>query len=183
MVRFLFWLIVIAAVVLVLDGAVPVPGVADEGIVYATNPPVASCGSSGCIVVYELDVANDGRSPQDAVRVRLRSEAVASPLIAPTVRRTSEATVATTANDRPGIDAAQLGKVAPEERVALVFAVRAASREAVLGWDRILVGVEPTVGSARPGDVGAITTGRLVHIAGRVVHRVVQAVRQAIASS
>jgi hypothetical protein len=98
------------------------------------------------------------------------------------VRRASEATAATTANDRPGVESVSLGRLAPEERVALVFALRAAARENAPGWDRVLVGVDPVTGSSRPGDVGGITLGRVVNASGRVVHRVVSAVRQAIAS-
>jgi hypothetical protein len=183
MIRFLFWLIVLLAAVLVLEGAVPLPGIAPDEVVYTTTPPVSTCGSSGCIAVYTLEVANVGRARQDAVRVRLRTDVLRTPVIAPTVRRASEAVLAATANDQPGIDLVPLGALAPEERVALVFAVRAPSRDAIVGWDRILVDVEPGMGAARPGDVAAITVGRVVHAVGRVVHRVLEAVRQAIAAS
>jgi hypothetical protein len=182
MLRLLFWIVVIGLVVAVLDGILPMPGVADEEVIYTTDVPVSACGSSGCIVVYSLEVANAGRSTQDNVRVRLRSDVIASPVVAPTVRRASEATAATTANDRPGVESVSLGRLAPEERVALVFALRAAARENAPGWDRVLVGVDPVTGSSRPGDVGGITLGRVVNASGRVVHRVVSAVRQAIAS-
>ena len=170
MLRLLFWILVIGLVVAVLDGVLPMPGVADEEIVYTTDVPVSTCGSSGCIVVYSLEVANAGRSTQDNVRVRLRSDAIASPVIAPTVRRASEAAVAQTASDR-GVDSVPLGRLAPEERVALVFALRAPARESAPGWDRVLVGVDPISGSARPGDVGGITFGRVVNASGRVVHQ------------
>jgi hypothetical protein len=182
MLRLLFWILVIGIVVCVLEGAVPIPGVPEDEIVYATSPPVAGCGSTGCIVVYELLVANVGRSTQDTVRVRLRSDGMANPVIAPTIRRADEAVVATMGTDRAGIDMLQLGGLAPEERVALVFALRSGTRESAPGWDRLLVGVDPAAGSARPGDVGALTAGRIVNAAGRVVHRVVLAVRKAIAS-
>jgi hypothetical protein len=182
MLRLLFWILLVGLVVAVLDGALPMPGVADEEIVYTTDVPVSTCGTSGCIVVYTLEVGNVGRSTQENVRVRLKSDALASPVVAPTVRRSSEATAAATANDRPGVDIVPLGRLAPEERVALVFALRAGSHESAPGWDRLLVGVDPTVGAARPGDVGGITLGRCVNASGRVVHRVVSAVRQAIAS-
>jgi hypothetical protein len=181
MLRLLFWILVIGLVVAALDGTIPMPGVADEEVVYTTEVPVSTCGTSGCIAVYTLEVANAGRSTQESVRVRLRSDAVATPVIAPTVRRASEATVAATANER-SVDTVPLGRLAPEERVDLVFALRAPARESVLGWDRVLVGVDTAAGAARPGDVGAITFGRVVNASGRVVHRVVSAVRQAIAS-
>ena len=64
----------------------------------------------------------------------------------------------------------------------MVFALRSSSREAAPGWDRLLVGVDPNVGAARPGDVAATTLGRVVNTSGRVVHRIVTAVRQAIAA-
>jgi hypothetical protein len=182
MLRLLFWILLIGLVVAVLDGVLPMPGVADEEVVYTTEVPVSTCGTSGCIVVYTLEVANAGRSTQENVRVRLRSDPLASPVIAPTVRRASEATVAAIANERPSVDTVPLGRLAPEERVAIVFALRASSHEAAPGWDRLLVGVDPAVGAARPGDVGAITLGRVVNTSSRVVHRVVTAVRQAIAS-
>jgi hypothetical protein len=181
MMRLLFWILLIGLVVAVLDGAVPMPGVADEEVVYTTDVPVSTCGTSGCIVVYTIEVANAGRSTQENVRVRLRSDPLTAPVIAPTVRRASEATVAAIANDR-SVDSVPLGRLEPEERVAVVFALRAPSHEAAAGWDRLLVGVDPAVGAARPGDVGAITLGRVVNASGRVVHRVVTAVRQAIAS-
>jgi hypothetical protein len=64
-----------------------------------------------------------------------------------------------------------------------VFALRAASRETVPQWDRVLVGVDPTAGAARQGDVVALSAGRIVNAAGRMTERVVSAVRKAIASS
>jgi len=183
MFRLLFWLIVIVGAGLVLNGNLPLPGVPEEEVVFTTNPPVASCGSSGCMVVYSLDVANPGVSPQESVRVRLRSEPLATAVVAPAVRRATESTLAPAMNDRPGIDVYPLGRLAPEERAALVFALRAPSRETVLDWDRLLIGVEPALGAARPGDVAALGTGRILHAAGRTVRRIVAAVRQAIASS
>src|SRR5262245_59259658 len=101
MLRLLFWILLIGLVVAVLDGVVPMPGVADEELVYTTEVPVSSCGTSGCIVVYTLAVANVGRSTQENVRVRLRSDPLSSPVIAATVRRAGEATVAAIASERP----------------------------------------------------------------------------------
>jgi hypothetical protein len=183
MFRLLFWLVVIGVLYVVVSGIVPVPGVPTEEIVYSTPPPVASCGSSGCIAVYTLEVANTGRSSQDGVRVRLRSDALASPVVAPSVRRASEAVAVSAGSDRAGIEMYPLGQIGPEEHVALVFALRAASRETVPQWDRVLVGVDPTAGAARQGDVVALSAGRIVNAAGRMTERVVSAVRKAIASS
>lgn len=183
MLRLLFWGLLVAAVVLVLNGTLPVPGVAQEEIVYATPPPVTACGSAGCVVVYTIEVANVGRSPQDGVRVRLRADAVEAPVVAPTVRRADATAPAPPASDRPGVEAYPLGRLEPEERAALVFAVRAPARDAVRGWDRVLVGVDPTAGGARPGDPGALTPGRVLHGLGRRATRVMDAVRQAIAAS
>jgi hypothetical protein len=182
MLRLLFWIAVLAAVVYVLGDDVPIPGIADQELVYTTTPPVTSCSASGCVAVYTLEIANVGRSAQPSVRVRLRADAVASSIVPPTLRRRSEVVAVSATEDRAGIDAYPLGALEPEERVALVFATRAASREAVPSWDRVLVGVDPGDGSARPGDVGAITVGRVVNDAARIAKRIVAAVRQAIAS-
>lgn len=175
MFRLLFWLLVLAAAGFTLNANVPIPGIPAEEVVFATTPAVTTCGPSGCIAVYTLEIGNVGRSAQDSVRVRLRSDAVAAPVIAPTVRRASGSTVVAATDDRPGVDTVALGSLAPEERVALVFAVRAPARDAVLGWDRVLVSVEPSAGSAHPGDVGALTVGRVVHALGRTVQRIVRA--------
>jgi hypothetical protein len=182
MFRLLFWIIVLALVGLVLNGNLPVPGIPQEEVVFTTDPPVASCGSSGCIVVYSLDVANTGESAQESVRVRLRAEPLAQAVVVPTVRRATETSLAPSMNDRQGIDVYPLGRLAPEERAALVFALRAASRETVLGWERLLIGVEPALGAARPGDVSEIGIGRLLHSTSRTFRRVVATIRQAIAS-
>lgn len=183
MLRLLFWLLLLTGVGLMLNGNLPIPGLAQEEVVFTTNPPVASCGSTGCLVVYSIDVANTGESAQESVRVRLRSEPLATAAVVPTVRRATESTLAAAMNDRPGSDVYPLGRLGPEERAALVFALRPASRETMLGWDRLLIGVEPSLGAARPGDVAAIGAERLVHAASRTVRRIVAAVRQAIASS
>jgi len=183
MLRLLFWLLVIGGIVLVLNGTLPLPGLAQEEVVYATPPPVTTCGASGCIAVYTLEVGNVGRSAQESVRVRLRADALATPVIAPTVRRANESTLVTGTDDRPGIEAYPLGRVGADERVTLLFALRAASRDAVPGWDRLLVGVSPSSGAARPGDAGALSAGRVVHAAGRIVERIVDTVRKAIATS
>jgi hypothetical protein len=183
MLRLLFWTLVVAATILVLNGTLPVPGIAQEEVVYTATPPVSTCGPAGCVVVYTLDVANVGRSTQDGVRVRLRADAVQAPVIAPTVRRASEATLASPASDRAGVEAYPLGRIDTDERVTLVFALRAGSRETVLGWDRVLVGVDPTVGGARPGEVSAVTPGRVLHAVGRRATRLIEALRQAIAAS
>jgi hypothetical protein len=179
MMRLLFWLLVLGAIGFVLNANLPIPGIATEEVVFTTTPTVSTCGPTGCIAVYTLDVANVGRSGQETVRVRLRSEAVASPVIAPTLRRAGDATVVTATDERPGIDTLALGALLPEERVALVFALQAPSRAAVLGWDRVLVGVEAGAGSARAGEVGALTVGRVVHALGRSVQRVVRAAQAA----
>lgn len=182
MVRLLFWVGLLAIAWLVLSGALPVPGVADEEVVFATTPPVATCGSAGCLAVYTLEVANPGRSAQESVKVRLRGDTLANPAIPPTLRRASETASLQAGTERGTTEAYQLGTLAPEERVALVFALRAPSREAVPGWDRVLVGVEPAHGSARPADPGALAANRLVHAAGRTLDRIVNAIRGAIAS-
>ena len=176
MLRLLFWLVVLGVVGLMLNGNLPIPGIADEEVVYATPAIVASCGSSGCLAVDAVEVANVGRSAQETVRVRLRTDAFGTPVVPPTVRRAQETSVPTVASERPGVDMYPLGRLAPEERVTLVFALRAASREAVPPWERVLVAVEPAKGVARPGDVDAITVDRVVHSAGRVVQRLVRAV-------
>jgi hypothetical protein len=183
MLRLLFWIAVLGALLLVLDGTLPVPGIARDEVVYATPPPVASCGPSGCIAVYTLEVGNVGRARQEAVRVRLRTDALTTPVILPTVRRASDATLSASAEERPGVEAFPLGPLDSEERVTLVFALRAPSRESVAGWDRLLVDVAPAAGSARPGDVGALSGGRLLHAAGRIAARITEAVRKAVASS
>src|SRR5512144_1650664 len=102
MLRLLFWLLVLGALGFVLNANLPIPGIATEEVVYTTTPAVTTCGAQGCIAVYTLEVGNVGRSAQEAVRVRFRSDAMQSPVIAPTVRRTSGAVTVTPANDRPG---------------------------------------------------------------------------------
>jgi hypothetical protein len=181
MLRLLFWLLAIGGVLLALDGTLPV-GLAREEVVYTTPPPVASCGPSGCIAVYALEVGNVGRSAQDGVRVRLRADALATPAILPTVRRAGATGLAAGTEERAGVETYALGPLEIEERVSLVFALRTASRDVVPGWDRVLVEVEPSAGSAHPGDAGALSTGRLVQAAGRVASRLTGAVRKAIAS-
>ena len=183
MLRLLFWLLVVGGILLVLDGTLPVPGIARDEVVYATPPPVATCGPSGCIAVYTLEVGNVGRAAQESVRVRLRTDTLAMPVILPTVRRTGDTALSEAVEDRPGINAYPLGALGPEERVTLLFALRAPSRTMVADWDRLLVDVAPAAGSAHPGDVGALTGGRLLHAAGRVATRITEAVRKAVASS
>ena len=184
MLRFLFWVLVITVTVLFLNGTLPTPGIADEEVVYDAPPPIASCSATGCIAVYSLDVGNVGRSPQKAVRVRLRAGSVDNPVIAPTVRRgLSNAPVEAPEDERSGVVVLPLGPLDAEERMTLVFALHAPSRDAVVGWDRVLVGVEPSVGAGRPGDAGELTMGRVVHAAGRVVVELTDVARKAIAKA
>src|SRR5262245_60112572 len=152
MFRLLFWLTVFGVIGFVLSGTSALPGLPLEEIVYATPPPVATCSPTGCIAVYTLEVGNVGKAAQESVRVRMRADAIASPLIAPTVRRAGENAIAEGTDDRPGIQAFPIGRLEPDERVTLLFALRATSRESVAGWDRLLVGVDASAGSARPGE-------------------------------
>jgi hypothetical protein len=179
MLRFLFWLLVLGAIGFVLNANLPIPGIATEEVDYTTTPVVTTCSTSGCLAVYTLELGNVGRSAQEAVRVQLRSDALDGAMIAPTVRRTSGTSVVSPATDRPGVETIYVGALAPEERAALVFALHAAARESVLGWDRVLVGVETSAGSARAAEVGALTVGRVVHALGRTVQRLVRAAQAA----
>ncbi|MGH7894632.1 MAG: hypothetical protein ACREQL_08180 [Candidatus Binatia bacterium] len=179
--RLVFWLVVLALGWVMLSGTMPIPGIADEEVVFATSPPVGACGASGCLAVYTLELANVGRSPQESVKVRLRADALGASAIAPTLRRVSGVTTVQPAGERNGVDAYPLGRLDADERVALVFALRSPSQETTAGWERLLVGVEPGRGSARPGEPGALTAGRIVHATGRLVDRLVRAVRAAIA--
>jgi hypothetical protein len=176
MLRLLVWVLVILTAALVVNGTLPLPGIAMDEVVYATPPPVPACGSQGCIGVYTLEVANVGRSPQEMVRVRLREEPIGTPVVAPTVRRTADTTLALPVTDRAGSLLYPVGPLAPEERATLVFALRAPSREAMPGWERLLIGIDTTRGGARLGDPSAMSAGRLVHALGRVVDRVVRAI-------
>ena len=176
MFRLLFWILIILTAALVVQGTVPVPGIAMEEVVYATPPPVPACGSQGCIGIYTLEVANVGRSTQEMVRIRLRDASIGTPVVSPTVRRMTETSLAPPAEDRAGTVLYPLGRLAPEERATLVFALRAPSREAMPGWERLLIGIDTSRGGARLGDPGAVTVGRLVHALGRVVDRVVHAI-------
>jgi hypothetical protein len=184
MLRFLFWVLLISVTVLFLNGTLPTPGIADEEVVYDTPPPIASCTATGCIAIYSLDVGNVGRSPQKAVRVRLRAGAIDDAVIVPTIRRAmTNAAVAPEVDERSGVVVLPVGTLDPEERVTVVFALHATARDAVKGWDRVLVGVEPSAGAGRPGDAGELTMGRVVHAAGRVVIQLTDVARKAIAKT
>ena len=184
MLRFLFWVLLISVTVLFLNGTLPTPGIADEEVVYDTPPPITSCTAAGCIAVYELDVGNVGRSPQKAVRVRLRAGAIDDAVIAPTLRRgMANTAVEPQVDERSGVVVLPVGPLDTEERVTVVFALRAPSHDGVKGWDRVLVGVEPAAGAGRPGDAGELTMGRVVHAAGRVVIEVTDVARKAIAKA
>jgi hypothetical protein len=180
MIRLLFWIVVLGLVWLAVEGRVPIPGIPDDEIVYATTPPVSTCTPTGCLVVYTLELANVGRSAESGLKVRLREEPLAAATVPPTLRRATETTVLQANGERAGVAGYLLGAVAPEERVALVFALRTPTRDAAPSWDRLLVGVDPTHGSALPGDPGALTGGRVVHATARVLERIVAAVRAAV---
>ena len=182
MLRLLFWLVVLGGVIWVLGTDMPIPGVAQQEVVYETPPPAASCGPSGCLAVYTLEIGNVGRSAQETVRVRMRADALETPAVAPTVRHAGGSTLVTPTEDRPGVMTLSLGQIGPDEHASLVFALRAPSRDGIPGWDRLLVGVDPATGAARPGDVGALTAGRIVNAAGRIATWIVGAVRKLVAS-
>ena len=74
-----------------------------------------------------------------------------------------------------GVDVYDVGRVPPGERVALTFVVRAGSKDAAPTWERLLVSVDPMLGSAHTGDPGAITDGRVVYAAVRAVRRALDA--------
>ena len=114
MFRLLVWVLIILTAALVVQGTVPVPGIAMEEVVYATPPPVPACGSQGCIGVYTLEVANVGRSTQEMVRIRLRDESIGTPVVSPTVRRTTDASLAPPPEDRAGTLLYPLGRLAPD---------------------------------------------------------------------
>src|SRR5262245_18010380 len=130
MVRLLFWVGLLGVVWLVLSGAVPVPGVANEEVVFATTPAVSTCGSAGCLAVYTLEIANPGRSAQESVKVRLRGDTLANAALPPTLRRAGQTAPLQAASHRGTGEAYQLGKLEPEQRVAVVFVLRAPSQEA-----------------------------------------------------
>lgn len=176
MLRLLFWLLLLGAIGWVLYRDVPIPGIASEEIVYATTPPVAGCGSGGCTVVYALDLANIGRSAQEA-HVRLRGDVLAAAVVPPTLRRASDAVAATATTERSGAESYAVGRLEPEEHATLIFALHAPAHESALGWERVLLGIDPAVGVARPGDPGALTVDRMVNGLARVVHRLVGAAR------
>jgi hypothetical protein len=157
------------------NGTLPVPGIAAEEVIYATPPPVPVCGSQGCLAVYTLEMSNVGRSIQNVVRIRLRDEPLGTPVVPPTVRRAADVSPAPPATDRAGTTLYPVGRLSPEEHLAVVFVLRAASRETIAPWERILVDVDTTLGGARPGDPRAITAGRLLHALGRVVDRIIRA--------
>ncbi|HXJ33541.1 MAG TPA: hypothetical protein VMS22_05815 [Candidatus Eisenbacteria bacterium] len=181
MFRLGFWLVVLGVGWLTLSGTLPIPGIPDEEIVFATPPPVSTCGSSGCLAVYTLDLANTGRSAQESVKVGLRGDALANPAILPVLRRANGTTALQAASERGGVNAYILGRLEPEEQATLVFALRTPSLAETPGWDRILVGVETARGAARPGEPGALSGSRIVHATARMVERVAAAVRAAIA--
>jgi hypothetical protein len=122
-------------------------------------------------------LAAEDRARADSAPARLEN-----PVIAPTVRRgLANAPVEAQEDERSGVVVLPLGPLDAEERVTLVFALHAPSRDAVVGWDRVLVGVEPTAGAGRPGDAGELTMGRVVHAAGRAVIQLTDVARKAIA--
>jgi len=174
MLRLLVWIAILVGLAYVLESNMPIPGIPAEEVVYTTAPPVAGCGAAGCTVVYALDLANAGRSAQD-VQVRLRGDALGAPIVAPTVRRATDAAPAN-ANDHAGVQSYTVARLVPEERASLVFALHAPARDAALGWDRLLVSVDSAGGVTRPGEVGAISAVRLVNGAARMVARLVRAV-------
>jgi hypothetical protein len=123
---------------------------ADE-VLYAAAGPRGTCGTDGCLGVYTLEVGNTGGDVQPEVRVRLRQAVLDAAVLPPKVRDYGKF-------DRPvGVTrdgetvTYALGRLEPEVRVELSFVLRRDTREALPGWDDLLVAVEPARGRALPG--------------------------------
>jgi len=146
--------LIVVGIVALVAGGVSIFGQPAREILYETEPPLAVCGRDGCTFVYRLEVGNSGAEAQDDVIVRLRREVVDAAILPVKVRNYGKIERPVRIRDEGDLRVYALGRIASQERVEIGFVLRSPTREGLVPWSRILVGVEAPGSSASRGSAG-----------------------------
>ena len=146
--------LVAAGVVALVTGGVSIFGQPEREILYQPEPPLAVCGENGCTFIYRLEVGNSGAESQDEVIVRLRRDVVEAAILPVKARNYGKIERRIRVWDEGEVRAYALGRLESQVRVELGFALRGATRDAMLPWTRILAGVEAPGSRVSVGSTG-----------------------------
>lgn len=147
------WTLAGAGLVLLLGGGASIFWRPAQEILFSPDPPLRSCAATGCVALYRLEVGNTGRAPQEEVRIRLRSDALAGAVLGPRARDFGKLDRPVRVSEADGVRTIALGRLEPEARVDVSFVLRGPATQPPLPWERILVGVEGA-GRVRRGSPG-----------------------------
>lgn len=157
------WVLIAVGGLILATGGVSIFALPDHEVLYSPQPPLVSCISSGCISIYVLEVGNTGREIQEHVRVRLRAEAVRSPMLPPTVRTFGKVDRHVDVRDDGEVRIYDLGPVKPQERIELQLVYRDPDRGPHRDWLQMLVAVDAARGEVRQGNPGGVLLGRFLY--------------------
>ncbi|MGH7267041.1 MAG: hypothetical protein ACREMB_19645 [Candidatus Rokuibacteriota bacterium] len=162
------WTLAAMGVLMLVGGSGSIFWTPADEILYAAAGPRGACGSHGCLGLYTLELGNTGGEVQPDVRVRLRQAVLDSAVLPPKARDYGkfDRPVGVTRDGQTVTYA--LGEIGPEVRVELSFVLRRDTREALPGWDDVLVAVEPARGRALPGSAPFVILLRIWYSIARV---------------
>ena len=157
------WTLVAIGLLFLMSGGASIFSRPDYEVLYDPQTPLVSCTKSGCISIYILEVGNTGQEIQEHVRVRLRADALRTPIFPPSVRTFGKVDRRVEVRDAEDARIYDLGKVKPQERIELRLVYQDRDRPAQRDWRDMLVAVEAAEGKVRQGNPGGVLLGRFLY--------------------
>lgn len=161
--RHLRWIAIAAGLFVLLRGGLSVFAIPDDEVLYAAEPPITSCISDGCILIYKLEIGNTGRNPRAQVRVHLRAGAVEAAILPLAFRNFGKVKRQVSEERVGGTRVYDLGRLKPQERVELSLVLRVSDRSQAPQWNELLVAVDADTAEVRAGSPTATTFARWMY--------------------
>jgi hypothetical protein len=161
--RHLRWVAVAVGLLALARGGASIFTTPDDEVLYATDPPITTCLTHGCTLIYRLEIGNTGRNPRRRVRVHLQTAVVDRAILPPRFRNFGKVERPVTTGDEAGIRTYDLGPVKPQQRVELQLVLQVPDRSDAPRWDEILAGVDADTGEVRRGSPAGTTFARWMY--------------------
>jgi hypothetical protein len=156
------WTLLGVGALVMLSGGASIFGRPEREVLYNMHrlPPI--CHAEGCTVLYNLEVGNTGKLDQEQVLIRLRSAALQTALLKPTVRNFGKVERPVGVTEENGVRTYTLGRLDPQARVELQLVLHSQDAGSAPSWEEIFVGVEAPGADLNRGDPEATTLGRVL---------------------
>lgn len=132
-------------------------------LLYSANPPIITCLTDGCLMIYNLGIGNTGRKTQRSVRLTLANNPLTHALLPPKIRNFGKVSRESLVKRGATQTLIEVGDLEAGKRVELSLLLKYDTKEEAPSWSNILLRVDSANGEAQAGHPETVTFGRVIY--------------------